>query len=269
MKIGLALSGGGARGFAHLGVLKALLEQGFQPHMLSGVSAGAIAGALYSQGYTPEQILDIFLKTRLFKFIRPATSLMGFFRTDRMAKLCETYLPHDSFEGLKIPLVICATDIEAGQTVYFSQGSLIKPLLASGSIPVMFEPVRIDGRIYVDGGILNNMPVEPLLGNCDFIIGIHTNPCGSHRTMANMRTVMERSLLLAIHNNVPERARMCDVFIEPPSLCQYTTLDSSKAKEIFEIGYVFTMENASRWAETYASKLLVHEEAAQSGKRDS
>ncbi len=259
MKIGLVLSGGGARGFAHLGVIKGLLEQGFRFDMISGVSAGAVAGALYAQGYSPDAILDIFLTTRLFKFIRPATNFKGFFRSDRMEKLCELYLPHNSFEGLKLPLYVSATDIQAGQTVFFSEGPLIRPLLASGSVPVMFEPVQIGGRLLVDGGVLNNLPVEPLLGKCDFIIGIHTNPCGPGRPLKNVRSILERTLLLAIHNNVPERARQCDLYIEPPSLCNYTTMDSAKAQEIFDIGYQFTLESAPRIAETYANRLaLLH-----------
>jgi NTE family protein len=255
MKVGLVLSGGGARGFAHLGVIKGLLEQGFRFDVISGVSAGAVAGALYAQGHSPDEILRIFLTTRLFKFIRPSTSLKGFFRADRLETLCRQYLPHDSFEGLGLPLCVNATDIAAGETVFFSQGPLIRPLLASGAIPVLFEPVNIGGRQLVDGGLLNNLPVEPLLGRCDFIIGVHTNPCAPGRPLRNVRNIMERTLLLAIHNNVPERARQCHLYLEPPALCQYTTLDNAKARDIFDIGYAYTLESAPRIAETYARHL--------------
>ncbi len=268
MKTGLALSGGGARGFAHLGVMKGLLEQGFRFDVISGVSAGAIAGALYAEGHTPDDILRIFLTTRLFRYIRPAGSFRGFFRSDRMEKLCEKYLPHNSFEGLKLPLFVNATDIKEGEIVYFSEGPLIRPLLASGSIPVMFEPVNIGGRLLVDGGVLNNLPVEPLVGKCDFIIGVHTNPCGPGRPVTDVRSILERTLLLVIHNNVPQRARQCDLFIEPPSLSRFTTMDNAKAQEIFDIGYTFTMESAPRIAETYASRLAVLKEMQQlSGRK--
>ncbi len=255
MKVGLVLSGGGARGFAHLGVIKGLLEQGFRFDMISGVSAGAVAGALYGQGYSPDDILRIFLTTRLFKFIRPATSLKGFFRADRLETLCQQYLPHNSFEGLGLPLYVNATDITAGESVFFSEGPLIRPLLASGALPVMFEPVQIGGRLLVDGGLLNNLPVEPLLGRCDFIIGVHTNPCAPGRPLRNVRNIMERTLLLAIHNNVPERARQCHLYLEPPALCQYTTLDNGRARDIFDIGYAYALESAPRIAETYARRL--------------
>jgi NTE family protein len=262
MKIGLVLSGGGARGFAHLGVIKGLLEQGFEPQKISGVSSGAIVGALFSEGYSPDQIMEIFLATKLYKFIRPAISWKGFFKLERLEKLYEIYLPHNSFERLKIPFTLCATDLQAGKTIYFSHGPLIQPLLASGCIPVMFEPVTIDGQLLVDGGILNNLPVEPLLGQCDFIIGVHTNPHNTEQAPTTMRTVMERSLLLAIQNSIHERAKQCDFLIEPPLLSRFTTMDRAKAKEIFEIGYSYTMQIGSKLAEAYAVKAGLHKQQA-------
>ena len=105
----------------------------------------------------------------------------------------------------------------------------------------MFEPVVFEGNTYVDGGILNNLPVEPLLDRCDFVIGVHTNAYSELFPLKSIRAVMERSLLLAIQTNVKERIRHCDVFIEPDTLYQFTTLDIDKAEQIFNIGYQHTL----------------------------
>jgi len=242
MKIGLVLSGGGARGFAHVGVLKALLEEGIRPQILSGTSSGAIVAALYANGYEPDAIMDIFAKAKIRSVFSLSTRLTGFLKLTRVEKFLKTYFPNNSFESLELPVTINATDIEAGKIMYFNQGPLIRPLLASSCIPVLFEPIRVNDRLLVDGGVLNNLPVEPLLGKCDFIIGVHSNPCGTTLPLINMRTVMERSLLLAIGNNIRERAAQCDFFIEPPDLCRFTTLDAAKAREIFTIGYNHTKQ---------------------------
>lgn len=254
MKIGLALSGGGARGFAHIGALKALLEHGFEPQAISGASAGGLVGALYASGHEPEQIMEIFAKAKIRSVFSLSTKLVGFLKMERIEKFLETYFPHNSFEKLAIPLTINATDIQAGQIVYFNTGELIRPLMASCCIPVLFEPVRINGRMMVDGGILNNLPVEPLLGNCGFVVGIHSNPCGTAQPLTNMKTVMERSLLLAIQNNVRERAVQCDFFMEPPEMCRFTTMDASKAREIFDIGYQYVSDNIARLQKAYDEK---------------
>ena len=255
MKIGLALSGGGARGFAHIGVLKALLEHGFEPEMISGASAGGLVGALYASGHPPDEIMDIFAKAKIRTVFSLSTKLVGFLKMERIEKFLDLYLPHNSFENLSIPLTINATDIQAGKIVYFHEGELVRPLMASCCIPVLFEPVRINGRMLVDGGILNNLPVEPLLGKCGFVVGVHPNPCGIAQPLPNMKAVMERSLLLAIRNNVRERAAQCDFFMEPPELGRFTTMDASKAREIFEIGYWYAADNMDNLHKAYEGKV--------------
>jgi NTE family protein len=110
--------------------------------------------------------------------------------------------------------------------------------------------------LYIDGGILNNLPVEPLLGKCDFIIGVHTNPINLQMQFTSMRSVMERSLLLAIQSNIKERIEKCNLLIEPPTLNRFTTFDSKKAREIFEIGYAFTMEMTDHLLELREKKLI-------------
>lgn len=240
MKIGLALSGGGVRGIAHLGAIKAMEERGFSFSHVSGASAGSIIGAFYCTGYSPEEILKILEKTSLYKIVRPAISWRGLLKLDKVISEFRSYFREDSFESLDIPLHISATDITHGTIKYFHEGSLMQAMLASSSIPVVFDPVKIEETYYIDGGILNNLPVEPVKETCEKVIGIHTNSAGVHNGPINMKLLMERSLLLAIKCNVDMRKGMCDLFIEPDGLGKYGVFDIKKAREIFELGYGFT-----------------------------
>lgn len=242
MKIGLTLSGGGARGISHLGGIQALEELGIFPDMITGTSAGAIVGALYAAGNTPLSILEYITKTKIFKFFQPDRSLTGLLRMERTERIYEKLLKENSFESLNIPLIVAATDLIRGETTYFSKGELIKPLQASSCIPVIFAPVEIDGNLYVDGGILNNMPVEPLLGKCDFIIGMHANSLDPEATIKTMRQTLERSLHLAINNNIESRKKYFNWFIEPPKMSNYAVYDVAKAKEIYQLGYNHTLK---------------------------
>lgn len=246
MKVGLALSGGGIRGVAHLGVIKALEENGIGFSMISGTSAGSIAGALYCAGFSVDRILEIVLDIRTTRFIQLALSWKGVLKMDAIRKFLGQYLPDDSFDSLKIPLVIAATNIRSGRTEYFSDGPLIPAICASSCIPVLFDPVSFNGELYIDGGILNNLPVEPLEDKCDIIIASHSNPVDKNSDPKNARDVMERALMLAITCNAYSRKPLCDYFIEPWGLESFKVLDINKASRIFQIGYDETLRFLER-----------------------
>jgi NTE family protein len=240
-KIGIAFSGGGVRGIAHLGVLKALQENGIFPDRVSGTSAGAIVGAMHCYGHSPEEIVEIIIKTKYFKFVRPAISWTGLLKMDIVEDLYQQYLP-ENFAALKIPLTVAATDLNKGKVVYFSEGPLIRTILASSCIPGMFDPISIDGRYFVDGGILNNMPVEPLDGTCDVIIGVNCNQLPEvHHNLKNFKSLIERTVIMSMNYNVYSRKYKCDYFIEPPGLAKYGVFDVKKSQEIFESGYQETL----------------------------
>lgn len=236
-KIGIALSGGGVRGISHLGVLKALNQHGIFPNRISGSSAGAIAGALYAGGHSPDEILDIIIKTNYFKFIRPAISWTGLLKMDTVEALFLKYLPENSFESLQIPLTIAATDIKRAKVVYFSEGEMIKPLMASSCIPGMFDPIAIGNQYFIDGGVLNNLPVEPLDGICDVIIGVNCNHLPVEHNIKNIKNLIERTVIMSMNYNVYSRKDKCDYFIEPQGLARYGVFDIKKAKDIFDFGY--------------------------------
>ncbi len=240
MNVGLVLSGGGARGIAHLGVIKALLEQGIQIDRISGTSAGAIVGALFAHGYPPDEILKIIETAGFMRHLRPAWSRMGLLSLNTVVDLFRSFIPHDRFEELAIPLHVVAVDLNEGEQEIFDTGELIRPVLASCCLPGIFEPFTIHKRQFVDGGVLNNLPVEPLEHKVDFIIGSHCNPFGITRPITSMRGVVERSLILAVQAKTKERFAKCDLLIEPPQLADYDVRDLRRSRELFRIGYQYT-----------------------------
>lgn len=242
MQVGLALSGGAARGIAHLGVLKALDEIGIKPSIISGVSSGAITGVFYAAGFTPDEVLKLIKELRIYRTMRLAIGQVGILHLDEVEKLYHKHLGENAtFEDLNIPVVIGTTDMNAGTTVNFSSGNLIKPLLASCAVPILYRPVPYNGMFLNDGGLLDNMPVEVLVGKCDVKIGIHSNPINHEARIKSLRSMIERTAHLAINNNVMLRKHLCDYFIEPPKLKYYRLMSFSKADELFEIGYRYTL----------------------------
>ena len=238
-KIGLVLSGGGARGFAHLGFLKVLEELQVKPYAISGVSSGAIFGALYAYGKSPDEILALAKKYSYFGISNLLWRKEGLFSMETIRKILTENIPENSFEALKIPLYVNATDFLHNKTIFFSSGELINPLIASASFPVLFEPVQIENSKLVDGGLLDNLPVEPLVDLCDKIIGSHVNRL-ENITDINIKfskaVMIERCFHLAIANSVYSKVRFCDIFIEP-RLTSFGLLRMKNIEQIFEIGY--------------------------------
>ena len=253
-EIGLVLSGGGARGFAHIGVIQALEEKGLQFSRMSGTSAGSIVGALYAQGYSPTKILDITQQVSIFKAMRPAWTWAGLLRMDGLQQLLAQYLPHNDFSKLKKHLTIAATEIREGKIKYFSEGELIPAILASCSLPAVFNPFAFNGSLYVDGGMLDNLPAAPIRGQCDFVVGSHCNLVSNSFDATNIKVVLERSILIAVGANTAFSKQMCDIVVEPPGLDKFSAFDIGKAKEIYDIGYKFTKEN---FEASHFEKMLV------------
>jgi NTE family protein len=242
-KLGICLSGGAARGVAHLGVLQALQEMGIPIHAISGVSSGAIAGAFFAAGYAPAEILKLVCELPLPKLLRPALN-RGILHTQALHKIFEEHLQGRTFEELPIKLWISALDLVEGSTVYFTQGSLVDALKASSAVPVLFKPMQLEKRQLVDGGIINNLPVECLTGECDKIIGVHVNPTPTDFDINGIKQVTERIFHLALHENIQSRVSLCDLFLEPPKLKDFHILDLKKAQEMYTIGYEYTLELA-------------------------
>jgi NTE family protein len=241
-KIGLVLSGGGARGFAHLGVIQALNESGIYPDVISGTSAGALAGVLYADGYTPKEILKLMNSGSRLDFMRPALPREGLLQLGGIIKILKTNLRAKTFEELKIPLYVTATDLNNGKAVYFSKGDLHDRIIASASIPVLFKPVIINNICYVDGGVLDNLPIRPIEKKCKFLIGSFVNPVGYMEKISGLINIAERTFMLSMSKEIIEKSKKFDLFVAPLILRNYKILDPEKADELFLVGYEATKE---------------------------
>ena len=246
MTTGIALSGGGARGISHLGVLKALQDFGISLDYISGTSTGALVGALYSYGLTPEKILDVIINTRFFSSLRPAWTWTGLVNMDGLRDLIMRLIPGDNFDALKIPLTVTATNLTKGKAEYFTAGPLIPAILASCCVPVLFNPVQVNGELYVDGGVTDNLPSKSIRDKCSLLIGSHCNYISSEFDVKNFRSVIERSLLMAISGNTTVSKELCDILIEPPGLANISVFDVKNAARIFDVGYEFVTRNYSK-----------------------
>jgi NTE family protein len=243
MNIGLVLSGGGARGIAHVGVIRALEEFGLTFSSIAGTSAGSIVGSLYAYGYKPQEIIQIISSTSFLRAIRPAWALTGLFSMEMLREALLKHIPENNFKALKIPITIAATDIRKGRSVYFTEGELFPALMSSCCVPAVFNPVQINGCLYVDGGIMDNLPAASIRNKVDFLIGSHCNHISPDFDVKNFRTIIERCLLMAINGNTIISKGLCNVLIEPPEVGKVSGFDMTKAKDLYEIGYRFTMEN--------------------------
>lgn len=269
LKVGLVLSGGGAKGFAHIGALKVLEKAGVRVDYIGGTSMGAIVGALYASGYTPEQMdsifsvvdFDILIQDKLprsvktfyekddteryaitlpfnhFKVGIPSSISKGQNVYNLLARLLTPVSEIEDFSKLPIPFFCMATDIETGEAVKLDKGYLPQAIQASGAFPSLFQPVTIDGRVLIDGGVVNNYPIDEIkkLG-VDIIIGIDvqdglaksdelTSAVGVLLQINNYRTV----------NDMKKKAGETDVYIHP-DINNYTVVSFDKGKEIIDEG---------------------------------
>jgi NTE family protein len=241
-EIGVALGGGGARGYAHLGVLQALLEKGIKPDIISGVSAGAIAGVFIASGKSPKEAFKIMKGFGITDFTKFRIPRNGFLSFDKLKKTIEKETLVKNIEDLPTPFIVAVSDLLKGKVDYLDKGPLSTIVQASASIPVLFDPVPLNNTLYADGGIFNNLPIEPLKEICQKIIGVSISPVREISELSGLIHLATRTFQLTInarHNTIKTN---CDLFIEPPRLSEYDLLDTSNVDEIFEIGYQYTRD---------------------------
>ncbi len=221
--IGFALSGGFIKGFAHLGAMQSLLEHDIKPNILSGVSAGALAGVFYADGNEPHKVLD-------------------YFAGHKFQDLTKLVIPKE----LQIPLIITATDLDHGRLVHFHKGDIAERIAASCCMPVLFAPVNIDGTHYVDGGLLMNLPTSTLRRICEKVIAVNVSPLMATKYKMNIVSIALRSYNFMFRSNsFPEREK-ADLLIEPYNLEGYSNTELEKAEEIFMQGYNTTNDILER-----------------------
>ncbi|MGC2742442.1 MAG: patatin-like phospholipase family protein [Candidatus Angelobacter sp.] len=173
-KIGIALGGGFARGLAHIGILKVLEEENIPVDFIAGTSVGSVIGAAYASGISAKELEEVAALVRFKDFSRWTFSRFGLFSNDKMSIFLHKILRCKTFEELKIPLAIAATDIITGDAVVFTKGDLVDPVRASCAYPGMFQPVRIGGQLLVDGLLAHSVPAAPLRDmGAERVISVH------------------------------------------------------------------------------------------------
>ncbi len=240
--VGLLLSGGGTRGFAHLGVWKAIMEIGIKPDLIAGVSAGSIAGAFMADGQTPHQAFSLLTSKSLFDFVKMGFPRRGFARMDKFEKLLREELQAKNIQDLSLQLKIFATNLNSAELESFEKGDLVDAIIASSSIPVLFEPRNINGQLYLDGGLVNNFPAEVIRGSCKTLIGVNLNPLAYDNDFGSLRKVAERCFHIMVRTHAIRKMHLCDYYIEPQKLDKISILNTSLAKEVFDYGYTEAMK---------------------------
>ncbi len=243
-KIGLALSGGGARGVAHIGAIQALEEHGIFADALSGASAGAIVGTLYAAGKTPAEMMDFVRDSSFWKIFQIGLPIDGLAKLTYLQERLVQTIPVDDFSILKKELHLAVANLNTGHCELRHEGKLFSTVMASCAVPLVFKPIELNGDVYVDGGLLNNLPVEPLRASCDIVIGINVMPNVpvSAKAVQTALGIAIRSFELSVYANTIPSLRQCDIVIEPESLYQYHIFQFNKFQEIYDIGYRKTLE---------------------------
>lgn len=251
--IGFALSGGFIKGFAHLGVMQALKENDVNPEIISGVSAGALAGVFCADGNEPYKVLDFFSNHKFQDFTRLIMSKQGFFDLREFIDFLRSNLKAKHIEQLKTPMIITATDLDHGRSVHFRTGEIATRVAASCCMPVMFSPVVIDEVHYVDGGIFMNFPVSTLTRECEKVVGINVSPLVATEYKKNMLSIGMRAYNFMFRANTFAHRERCDLLIEPYNLHGYSNRELEKAEEIFQQGYYTALETLTRLKEEKGS----------------
>ena len=253
--VGLVLSGGGVKGIAHIGMLKALDEYGIGANVIAGTSVGALVGALYANGNSVSDMLHFFKETPLFRYNFMTILKPGLLDTERYFDLFKAYFPEDSFSNLQRKLHVVATDLQRGDQKVFSEGELIRPLLASAALPPLFSPVSIQGNLYADGGIMNNFPYNEINETSDFIVGSNVSSVkeiGKDGISTSFQ-LASRTTALMIYAINKEKIQKCDLVFEPKELELIGILDKKGIEKAYAIGY----EHAARKLEEVLGKAKV------------
>jgi NTE family protein len=254
--IGVALGGGFARGMAHIGVLKVLEEEGIPVRMVAGTSVGALIGAAYCSGLTIAELEELAHKVRFTSFARWTLSRYGFATNDRMVSFLARTLKVQTFEELRIPLGVTATDFNTGEGAVFQSGSIIDPVRASCAYPGMFLPVEIRGRWLVDGMLSNPVPTRPLRAmGAERVLAVQLKGQWSKTTAPrHLFDVIGQSFAIAQDMMSSVWRSAADLVIEP-DVAGFDYDDFKRAGELIRVGELAmrrALPEVRKWLETPA-----------------
>lgn len=243
-KNALVLAGGGIRGIAHLAFLKILEENKIKIGAISGASAGAIIGAFIAQQFKAEEILEIIKKIKFYSLGSFKIGTKGLVKPVFIEKNLKEYLKVELIEELNIPLWVSVTNINTGKPEYLNSGNLSKALLASSAVPIVFEPVEINGSSYFDGGISDNFPILPVL-NSYKILGSSVNSLNPHYEQISYSSLIERCFHIQLEQSLNLKSKNCEVLFNPPNLGDFLMFDFNKLDKIYDYALDYARKNLS------------------------
>lgn len=237
-RIGLALGGGAAKGIAHIGVLKAFEDEHIRIHCISGTSAGALIASYHAFGRPAESILSICSTLNLSKIINFTLERGGLFSTQAIRDMIHRDLGDVRIEDANIPLAICATDIETGQQLIFRKGNLADAVCASMAVPGLFVPVEVNGRILVDGGLVENVPISPLAKmGAGITVAVDLSHVSRYPKPVDMLDVITNAINIGIDFNTRKQLKTADIAV-PLDLSRYSlTNNADCVEELYLEGY--------------------------------
>lgn len=278
-KVGLVLSGGGAKGLAHIGVLKVLEEQGVKIDYIGGTSMGAIIGGLYASGYTASQLDSIFkavdadallqdyiprnsksfyekrndeiyalqLPFDDFKIGSPVSLSKGMYNYNLLNKLLAHVRYENDFSKLPIPFLCIATDVVSGEAVVLEKGNLPQSILASGAFPSLYTPVEINNRLLIDGGVVNNYPIQELRDKgIDIIIGVDVQDGKKDRKdIKGALDILMQIANYGMYDGMEEKKKQTDIYIKP-DISTFSVVTFDKGNEIILKGIEAAKEKISQ-----------------------
>jgi NTE family protein len=268
-KIGLVLSGGGAKGLAHIGVLKVIDSLGIKVDYISGTSMGAVVGGLYASGYNANQLDSIFsaidvdaliqdytprgaksfyekrndeiysltLPFNNFRLGLPSGLSKGLYNFNLISRLTKHVSHVRDFDELPIPFLCIATDLETGEQILLDSGVLAQSIIASGAIPTLYNPVEINGKLHIDGGVVNNYPVEELKNRgVDFIIGVDVQDGLKARDqLKDVTSVLSQLNNFSMIEKMEGKRRMTNIYIKPDTK-GFSVVSFDNGQEIIKKG---------------------------------
>ncbi len=241
--LGVVLGGGGVRGVAHVPFLEKLAAHNIRPSIISGVSSGAIIGAFYAAGVPFDEMKAFFSDNSMMKISHFTATKAGIFNSEKYGTLFRKFLP-DTFEELSIPLIINASNLQTREIVRFHSGPLIEPLLASCAVPLMFAPMEINGELYVDGGILDNFPVDPIIGKADKTLGhyIASPPPKEKKELNTSFKVTYQANQMMLHQSNKHKFKTLDLNLESPT-GKYWIFNNKLSNRIYDESKQYIDEN--------------------------
>ena len=266
--IGLALGGGFARGIAHIGVLKVFEEENIPVRMIAGTSVGALIGACYCSGLTLAEMEEVARNTRFTSFARWTLSRYGFASNDRMIAYLTRTLKCKTFEDLRVPLGVTATDFNTGEGVVFHSGSVIDPVRASCAYPGMFLPVEIRGRAYVDGMLSHPVPSRPLREmGAERVVAVHLKGTWAKGAAPrHLFDVIGQSFAIAQDAMSSLWRNAADVVIEP-DVAGFAYDDFKRSADLIRVGEAAmraAMPEVRKWMQAPGYEIKAAAEEAKS-----